>query len=90
MLSVSDTGIGIGADDLPKVLDPFAQVESVYARKHAGTGLGLPLVKLMIELHGGTLDIDSEPGVGTTVRLRFPPERTIDWEEAAAPTMGAA
>ena len=90
MLSVSDTGIGIGADDLPKIIEPFAQVESAYTRKHAGTGLGLPLVKLMIELHGGTLEIDSEPGVGTTVRLRFPPERTVHWEEAVAPTMGAA
>ena len=84
ILSVSDTGIGIGAEDLPKILEPFGQVESAYTRKHSGTGLGLPLVKLMIELHGGELEIDSEPGVGTTVNLLFPPERTVREEEAAA------
>jgi signal transduction histidine kinase len=62
---------------MQKVLAPFGQVDSVLAREHEGTGLGVPLVKAMIELHGGTLTFDSAPGGGSVVTLRFPPERSI-------------
>ena len=77
-LSVADTGIGIAPEHLATVLEPFGQVESAMNRSHAGTGLGLPLVNAMVELHGGSLSLDSAPGVGTTVTLRFPPERVLD------------
>lgn len=70
-LSVTDTGCGIPTEDLPRILEPYAQVEDV-ARTREGTGLGLPIVKRLVELHGAKMDIKSEVGVGTTVRLRFP------------------
>ena len=75
-IRISDTGIGIPSEKLPLALAPFGQVESGIARRYAGTGLGLPLTKRLIELHGGTMEIDSEPGKGTTVTAQFPKERT--------------
>lgn len=77
IFEVGDTGIGMEASDIPKALAPFVQVDSSLSRKHEGTGLGLPLTKSMIELQGGTLEIESEPGVGTVARLVFPPDRII-------------
>ena len=74
-LIVKDNGIGIEPDDLARILMPFGQVASVYTRNHQGTGLGLTLTKSLIERHGGQLSIYSLPGLGTTVRLSFPPER---------------
>jgi signal transduction histidine kinase len=71
-IRVSDTGIGISHNQLSRVLRPFEQIENVYSRSKGGTGLGLPLIKGLIELHGGTLNIESSPGVGTTVRVWFP------------------
>lgn len=76
-MAVSDTGIGIAAEDIDHVLAPFGQVDSSLSRKYEGTGLGLPLVKSFIELHGGTLTIDSTIGLGTTVTIRFPVERVV-------------
>ena len=75
---VSDTGIGIALEDVPKALSQFGQVDSTLGRRHEGTGLGLPLTKALVELHGGTLELQSQPGVGTTVTARFPAERTAD------------
>jgi PAS domain S-box-containing protein len=77
LLKVSDTGIGIAAKDLPKALERFGQVDSALSRKHKGTGLGLPLIKELIELHGGSINIMSEVGVGTVVTVSFPCERVI-------------
>ncbi len=74
-LTVSDTGIGIAADDLERAMAPFSQVDSAYCRTHEGTGLGLPISRALAELHGGTLVMESEPDVGTTVIVRFPSER---------------
>lgn len=74
-IQVSDTGIGIAAADLPRILEPFVQVESALSRKHGGTGLGLPLVKKIMELHGGDISIESTLGAGTTVTVRFPASR---------------
>jgi len=71
-LTVSDTGIGIAEEDIPRVLEPFGQADAGLARRQDGTGLGLPLVQSFIALHGGTLDLQSEPGVGTVVTLHFP------------------
>jgi signal transduction histidine kinase len=78
VIAVADTGVGIAREDLPKVLVPFTQLESKVARKHEGTGLGLPLSKGLVELHGGSLAIESEPGVGTTATVRLPVERVIE------------
>lgn len=79
-VSVSDTGIGIDSKDIPKVLQPFGQVAESHNRGHEGTGLGLPICNSLMELHGGTLEIESELGTGTTATVRFPLERTINHE----------
>lgn len=76
-MRVSDTGIGIPEDKIDKVLEPFEQVENSFTRTRAGTGLGLPLAKAMVESHGGTLTISSILGQGTCVCVSLPPERTI-------------
>lgn len=75
VIEVRDTGIGISAEDLPKVMEPFGQVDSALNRRNRGTGIGLSLVRTMSELHGGTVALDSELGIGTTATVRFPPER---------------
>jgi len=82
-VNISDTGIGISEQDLQTILKPFIQVDSSLARKYEGTGLGLPLTKSLVELHGGVLEIESEIGKGTTARIVFPPERAIDRRIAA-------
>ncbi|WP_119301374.1 ATP-binding protein [Dongia deserti] len=69
---VSDTGIGIDEKDMHVALAPFGQIDSQFTRKYEGTGLGLPIVKGIVELHGGTLEIKSEPNQGTSVIVRFP------------------
>ena len=74
-ITVADTGIGIEAGDIEKVLQPFNQVGSAQVTIHNGTGLGLPIVKSLVELHKGRMYISSEPGVGTTVRVSFPNHR---------------
>jgi len=76
-LSVTDTGVGIAEDDIAKVLLPFTQVESVISRGQQGTGLGLPLAKSFLEVQGGSLEVDSRLGEGTTVTLRLPAERLL-------------
>jgi signal transduction histidine kinase len=68
-LSVSDTGIGMRPEDIPVALAPFHQIESSLARKHDGTGLGLPLAKALTELQGGSFCIESTPGKGTEVTI---------------------
>ncbi len=62
-------------EDIPKALELFGQVDSKISRKYAGTGLGLPLAKHLVELHGGTLTIESELNVGTTVTIILPSSR---------------
>ena len=76
-LAVQDTGIGMAAADIPRALTPYMQIDSAQNREHPGTGLGLPLVKALAELHGGTLAIDSAPGRGTTITLFFPQSRVV-------------
>ena len=76
VVSVTDTGIGMKEDDLPHALAPFRQIEHSLGRKYEGTGLGLPLVKALLDLHHGALHIDSRLGAGTTVSAHFPPQRT--------------
>jgi PAS domain S-box-containing protein len=74
---VADTGIGMKPEDIPRALSPFRQLEHSLGRKYEGTGLGLPLVKALLDLHQGTLHIESEPGAGTTAIARFPASRTV-------------
>jgi signal transduction histidine kinase len=76
-LTVADTGIGIAEQDIERALTPFVQIDSALNRKYPGTGLGLPLTRSLAELHGGSLAIRSAPGEGTTVTIRFPPERMV-------------
>jgi len=72
---VSDTGVGMSAEDIPHALEPFRQVGDDRRRKQQGTGLGLPLAKAFVELHGGCFDIASELHKGTTVTVVFPADR---------------
>src|SRR4029077_2605797 len=74
-VTVSDTGIGIPEADLERVLKPFEQVDSSLSRQHQGTGLGLPLVKAIMEMHGGSVRLRSTLGAGTAVTGVFPPDR---------------
>jgi signal transduction histidine kinase len=83
-IAVRDSGIGIAPADIPRVLQPFVQVDSALSRSHNGTGLGLPLASAMIELHGGKLAIESEPGHGTTVIAYFPPSRIVNIAEVVS------
>jgi two-component system cell cycle sensor histidine kinase PleC len=76
-IKVADTGIGMRAEEIPKALEPFRQVEQDLSRRFDGGGLGLPLAKQLVELHGGELAIASEPGQGTTVYVSLPPARVI-------------
>jgi signal transduction histidine kinase len=73
---VADTGIGIPHDKLSIALAPFGQIDSGYDRRYDGLGLGLPLAKRLVELHGGRIEIESAPGRGTAVTAYFPKERT--------------
>ena len=76
-ITVRDTGIGMSPDDVAQALVPFQQIENSVNRQGEGTGLGLPLAKRLIELHGGRMDIESAPERGTTIIARFPPERVL-------------
>lgn len=85
MIQVIDTGIGIATADIERAMQPFEQIDSSLHRKYQGTGLGLPLARSMCELHNGRFAIDSIVGKGTTVTVRFPPERSL----RKAPAVGA-
>ena len=78
-LQVIDNGTGIAAKDVSKALKPFVQLDGGFDRKHEGTGLGLPLTKALVEQHGGSLDLQGEVDVGTTVTVRFPAQRIVDF-----------
>lgn len=82
-ITVHDTGIGIARENLKKVLQPFVQVGGSARCAQEGTGLGLPLVQIMMQRHGGRFELDSEPGKSTTARIVFPPSRLLAYEELA-------
>jgi signal transduction histidine kinase len=84
VVQVADTGIGMTPHDFPKALEPFGQVDSSLARKYEGTGLGLPLTRQMVELHGGHLALDSVLGEGTIVTVTLPAWRLVFSAEMAA------
>lgn len=74
-LCVRDTGVGMKPEQIPIALEVFGQVDGRLSRKYEGTGLGLPLSRRLAELHGGSLTLESTPGEGTTVTIRFPADR---------------
>jgi len=75
VISIKDTGIGIPPEHLERVLNPFEQVAHHLTKENEGTGLGLPIARALIELHGGDLTLRSDLGIGTTAALRLPHER---------------
>ena len=77
LIEVADTGIGMTLQEQTIALQPFGQIDSFQARKHKGTGLGLPLVNAMVELHGGSMTMRSTPGEGTSVAFNLPRERVL-------------
>lgn len=76
-IAFSDQGIGMTSADIQEVLEPFSQADSSKARRYEGTGLGLHICSKFMQLHGGSLKIDSEIRVGTTVTIQFPAERVV-------------
>ncbi|MGO8914543.1 MAG: sensor histidine kinase [Stellaceae bacterium] len=83
-VTVADRGIGMKPQDIPVALEPFRQVDHALSRSYEGTGLGLPLAKMLVEKHGGTLTLESALGIGTTVTVTLPRSRL------RAPTAAAA
>ena len=77
-ISVSDTGIGIAPEDLSRLARPFEQIETQHSKTQQGTGLGLALTKALVELHGGVLAIESQPGLGTTVSFTLPLRTAVE------------
>lgn len=77
LLTIRDTGVGMTMDELAKAMTEFGQVGRNAADKHEGAGLGLPLTKGLVELHGGNFDITSEKGTGTSITVTFPNERVV-------------
>ena len=84
-LTVSDTGIGIAPANVEKALTAFTQIDNSWSRKYEGTGLGLPITKALIELHGGRLAIKSALGSGTTVTVTFPAHRVVPRKNVRLP-----
>jgi signal transduction histidine kinase len=76
-ITVADTGIGIASENLQRVFEPFVQIDNSLSRQQPGTGLGLPAVKAIMELHGGSLELRSVLGAGTEATATFPPERAV-------------
>jgi PAS domain S-box-containing protein len=76
-LAVADTGIGMRPEDIPLAFQPFQQIDSAWDRRHEGTGLGLTLTKSIVELHGGTLTLESALGYGTTATVTLPAWRVV-------------
>ncbi|MFC3227683.1 sensor histidine kinase [Marinibaculum pumilum] len=82
---VQDNGVGMSAEQKQVALTAFGQADNRIRHENEGSGLGLPIVKSLVELHGGSLAIDSEPGRGTKVTILVPPDRLLPAEEDASP-----
>ena len=86
-----DTGVGMDEDEVEVAMAPFGQVDGTRTRWREGTGLGLPIAKALIELHGGALEIHSARGVGTEVSVRLPsPEFVAFLKQSVGMHIGAA
>ena len=88
-VTLQDTGVGIAPKDVPRVFEDFGQVDGSTSRRHEGTGLGVPLSKRLVELHGGRMWLESQPGRGTTFNFTLPvlmqPDSDIGPHTASAP-----
>ena len=76
-IAIADTGIGVPQDRIPDLGKPFTRVENVMSQRYQGSGMGLFISKALIERHGGSMRIESEPGAGTTVTVLLPASRVI-------------
>jgi signal transduction histidine kinase len=86
-IAVQDTGCGINAEDLPKLFQPFTQLDASLSRRHQGTGLGLVLTKKLIELHGGAIRVESPgEGEGCTFTVTLPLHSTGPASAPAQPS----
>ena len=85
-IAVTDTGLGMPEDQIAKALQPFGQLHGSLSRRYRGTGLGLPLVKRFVEVHGGALEVLSEVEAGTTAMVKFPRERVIQPDDVPQQT----
>ena len=82
-LVINDTGIGMNDEEIAIALEPFRQVENALTKKFEGTGLGLPIARRLVELHGGRLEIASAKNLGTAIRVYLPANRVITAQQAA-------
>jgi signal transduction histidine kinase len=87
-VEVSDTGVGMGEEEIGVALMPFGQVDSSHARWREGTGLGLPIARALVQLHGGEFQIRSSKGAGTQVTVSLPPRHQLSVTEARDAVMG--
>jgi signal transduction histidine kinase len=83
-MRIRDTGAGMAPREIPRAIQPFVQVDTSLARRHGGTGLGLPLTKIFVELHGGRLEIESSVNVGTTVTVILPASASGERKQSSA------
>ncbi len=88
-VGIADTGDGIDPADLDRVLEPFVRTESAVASGMQGAGLGLPIARMLAQLHGGDMTIESARGLGTTVRVHLPPDAIVALEPAAPAVVAA-
>ena len=86
VIAIADNGPGIAPDILARIFDPFTQGDGSIDRRYDGIGIGLPIVQRYAQLHGGRVDIESELGHGTTVRILLPIERLVAVQAAVAGT----
>jgi signal transduction histidine kinase len=85
VISVTDTGIGIREEDIPRLFQSFQQLEPVYTKKYRGTGIGLLLAKKLVELHGGRIWVESEFGKGSTFSFAIPMRQTNETKREEQP-----
>jgi signal transduction histidine kinase len=90
LLAVADTGVGIPAEQIERLFEPFQRTTAQVARQQEGTGLGLAISRKLIDLHGGALEIDSAVGEGTVVRIRFPAARIVAMPGQETPPVASA
>ncbi len=80
-IDVADTGVGIAPQNMSRIMLPFGQADHGLSRRHGGAGLGLPISLALVEQHGGSLELDSEVGIGTRVKIRLPANRLLPQEK---------